>query len=325
VKRNILVTGSHRSGSTWVGQMLAEAPGAGYIHEPFNIEVVRGRLAKPFPNWFQYIDDGNAGQFTSYLSDIIDFKYPLIRAMGASRSSRDAARVISDGTRAAVHRVRGDRAIVKDPIAIFSAEWMAKEFDMDILVMIRHPAAFCSSLKMKNWRFDFNNFLRQPKIMDRVLWKFEKEIREHSAVQRDITSEGILLWNCIHQLIAIYRHDHPSWLFVTHEDMSFNPVSRFRAIYASLGLEFTPRVEWKILDSSGAHNPTEQTPRREYVRDSKKNIRNWEKRLTDSEIAQIRDCTSELFHQFYTASDWSQAESHPKLRGEVTRSRPSVE
>ena len=32
----VLVTGSPRSGSTWVGNVLALAPGAGYIHEPFN-------------------------------------------------------------------------------------------------------------------------------------------------------------------------------------------------------------------------------------------------------------------------------------------------
>ena len=30
----ILVTGSHRSGSTWVGKMLATSPSVNYIHEP---------------------------------------------------------------------------------------------------------------------------------------------------------------------------------------------------------------------------------------------------------------------------------------------------
>ena len=30
----ILVTGSHRSGSTWVGKMLSVAPHVAYIHEP---------------------------------------------------------------------------------------------------------------------------------------------------------------------------------------------------------------------------------------------------------------------------------------------------
>ena len=34
--RPILVTGAHRSGTTWVGKMLALAPGVAYVHEPFN-------------------------------------------------------------------------------------------------------------------------------------------------------------------------------------------------------------------------------------------------------------------------------------------------
>ena len=34
--RPILVTGAHRSGTTWVGKMLALAPGVGYVHEPFS-------------------------------------------------------------------------------------------------------------------------------------------------------------------------------------------------------------------------------------------------------------------------------------------------
>ena len=31
----VLVTGSHRSGTTWVGKILAEAPETCYLHEPF--------------------------------------------------------------------------------------------------------------------------------------------------------------------------------------------------------------------------------------------------------------------------------------------------
>jgi LPS sulfotransferase NodH len=33
-QRPILVTGAHRSGTTWVGKMLALAAGTGYAHEP---------------------------------------------------------------------------------------------------------------------------------------------------------------------------------------------------------------------------------------------------------------------------------------------------
>ena len=38
----ILVTGAHRSGTTWVGKMLALAPGVAYVHEPFNPRTPAG-------------------------------------------------------------------------------------------------------------------------------------------------------------------------------------------------------------------------------------------------------------------------------------------
>ena len=44
----ILVTGSHRSGTTWAGQMLATAPGIGYIHEPFNCDIRMSVNPRPF-------------------------------------------------------------------------------------------------------------------------------------------------------------------------------------------------------------------------------------------------------------------------------------
>ena len=37
--RPILVTGTQRSGSTWVGQMIASHPRVVYVWEPFNKKV----------------------------------------------------------------------------------------------------------------------------------------------------------------------------------------------------------------------------------------------------------------------------------------------
>jgi hypothetical protein len=52
VKKPILVTGSHRSGTTWAGQMVAAAPHTAYIHKPLNPVVKFGAIAEPFKNTF---------------------------------------------------------------------------------------------------------------------------------------------------------------------------------------------------------------------------------------------------------------------------------
>lgn len=72
---------------------------------------------------------------------------------------------------------------------------------MNVLVQVRHPAAFCSSLKVKDWEFDFNNFLRQPLLIENYLYPFRDEIQEFAERKRNIIEQGILLWNCIHHTI----------------------------------------------------------------------------------------------------------------------------
>ncbi len=71
------------------------------------------------------------------------------------------------GSRAAGRR--GATPLVKDPIALFSAEWLAATFDMRVLVMIRHPAAFAASIRRRGWRHRFADFLEQPLLMRDLL------------------------------------------------------------------------------------------------------------------------------------------------------------
>jgi len=300
----ILVTGSHRSGSTWAGRMLSAAPHVGYIHEPFNVDIKISVNPKPFKHQFQYIYEKNSEDYKAVLDGILHFRYPLAVNLGKIRTFMDGADLIRDQTLFLFYRLNNARPLIKDPLAFFSVEWLSRNFNMDVLVMIRHPAAFCSSLKIKNWRFDFNQLLKQPLLMDRYLEKFAEEIHEHAEHKTNLLDQAILLWNCIHHTVNIYRKNHPEWLFVRHEDVSLDPVNQFKMIYDDFGLEFTRRVEKKIKASCGAHNPVEQEDGREFFRDSKRNIYNWKERLTSDEIRRIKRKTSNIATLFYSQDEW---------------------
>jgi hypothetical protein len=303
-RRPILVTGSHRSGSTWAGKSLALAPDTGYIHEPFNISTKFGVNPSPFNHWFQYICEENSDSCIEVIRNVIQYGYPLASNLAGARTARMVARIVRDQGLSWLHKVRNDTPIVKDPIAVFSADWLSRTYDMNVLVMVRHPAAFCSSLKIKNWRFDFNHFLNQPLLMDRYLAGFDKEIREFVRNEKDIIDQAILLWNCIHHTIRIYQQNHPHWLFVRHEELSNNPVEQFHSIYKKFDLEFTSRAKSIILRNSGANNPTEQQAGNEFVRNSKVNISNWKKRLRKDEIERVMEKTHEISNNFYDAREW---------------------
>lgn len=302
----ILVTGSHRSGTTWVGQMISAAPHVAYIHEPFNPKVNVGMRPNPFKNWFEYICDENSEDYAQVIDEIISFKHPLSinRNFIETKKIKNAIRVIRNQGLYLMHKIHRDRPLIKDPIAFFSAEWLYKKYNMDVLVLLRHPAAFCSSLKIMNWEFDFNNFLKQPLLMERYLYPFEKEIREFAKNKKNVIEKGILQWNCFYSAIRIYREKYPDWLFIKHEDLSNDPINQFESIYKKFDVEFTQEAKRIIHESSGAHNPVEQQKGYEYTRDSKKNIKSWKTRLTQKEISQIREETSEVAGSFYTDAEW---------------------
>ncbi len=303
-RKTILVTGSHRSGSTWAGNILAIAPNTRYIHEPFNIDIKDGVIENPFKYWFQYVCEENSDDYEAVLRRIIHYRYQLDNNIARVRTVQDVAKIAINQGLSLLHKIRNNTPIVKDPIAVFSADWLSKIYDMNVLVMIRHPAAFCSSLKIKNWKFDFNHFLSQPLLMDRYLGIFEKEIRYFTKNEKDIIDQAILIWNCIHHTINIYQQGHPEWLFVRHEDLSTEPVDQFQSIYETFNLKFTSKAKLIILKSSGGHNPTEQQPSNEFIRNSKTNIFNWKNRLSQNEIERIREKTHKISSTFYAEHEW---------------------
>ena len=284
--------------------MIAAASNVGYIKEPFNIRYNISTNPKPFNCWFKYISDDNGNEHIDVFHSILNFNYPLSENTIKVRTPSDLGVIVRDQSLFLLNKLSKNRPLIKDPIAFFSAEWLSKTFGMDTVVMIRHPAAFYSSLKIKQWGFDFKHFRNQPALMEKYLYRFETQIHDQAGKQKEIIDQAILFWNCIHHTIQIYQKNNPNWLFIRHEDLSFDPLSGFKSIYHKLGLEFTPKSERKILKSSGAHNPVEQDERNEYVRNSKENIYNWKHRLSSSEIEHIREQTSEIADEFYTETEW---------------------
>jgi len=75
--RPILVTGSHRSGTSWVGQTLAQAPGVFYVHEPFNLDRPPSRgicNIKP-EHWFTHITTESEASYYRALENTIHLRY----------------------------------------------------------------------------------------------------------------------------------------------------------------------------------------------------------------------------------------------------------
>lgn len=267
--------------------MLAAAPGVGYIHEPFNPGIAPGFLGAPLPAYYLHIHHGNEAEYASRIEDLIAFRYPLFQNISNVGSFAQLKMVLGDQRRMMLYNVRGSRPLIKDPIAFFSAEWMAARFGIDVLVMIRHPAAFCASLIARDWHFDFSNFTRQPALIARYLSSYADRIADYAANPRDIVGQGILLWNCIHTTIGEYQKSHPRWQFIRHENLSRYPQQGFSDLYEKFGLLMTDGARDVIRTASVGHKPTD-----------------WRRVLSPQQIVQIRTGTSAVAGMFYADDDW---------------------
>lgn len=294
----ILVTGPHYSGSTWVGKMLSISPEIGYIHEPFNpnISAYRG----VFEQWYTYICTQNERFFKESITECLEFKHHFFKELSQVNSIKDAARVFRDKLNFIIYRSLNKRPLVKDPISLFSAEWLYKTYDMEVVILIRHPAAFVGSIKKKQATFPFKDLLHQPLLINKYLKKFEEEIERIIVSDHDIIDEGILLWNIFHHVILTYQKDYQNrWLFLTHEKLSKKPIEEFGLVFKFLSMNYSRTVKEKIAEYSSSQDSSNKLKRK-----SESNIWSWKDRLNEEEISRVREHTNEISREFYTSEDW---------------------
>jgi len=306
----ILITGSHRSGTTWVGKMLSLTDEVQYIYECFHPNGIL-RSKGIFDIWYKYLTN-EEGHYINNLDRIFKYHYSFSEAYNPFDRNRKFnlrnTPVRLEFYRACKRIHNSDPSptpLLKDPIALFSVSWLVKHFHIRPLILIRHPAAFVSSLLRLNWRFNFENFLNQKKLMNQYLSSFEDEMKK--TYKNDAVKEGALLWNCLHHVINEYKKSYQNWLFKRHEDLSINPIDEFKTIYNFFGLVFTSEIEKEIKNHTSVINNSDVKIKgqiHQLQRDSIANIKNWKKRLSDQQITVIRDMTEEISSHFYSDDDW---------------------
>jgi hypothetical protein len=302
----ILVTGSHRSGTSWVGAMVAasQSPRVALLWEPFSTLHRPGVCAARFPYWFPYVCPENAGHYRGAVADMLRYRYRPGAELRSLRGPKDAARMARDWLQFERHRRSHAVPLLKDPLAVLSAEWLSDAFGMEPVVMIRHPAAFAHSLKRLGMSHPFDHFLRQPLLMRDLLEPFEPEIRRFSATPPPILDQAILLWRIIYSVAAAYRLRRPGWVFLRHEDVARDPQRVFLDLYARLGLDYDDRVRATVAAYSAPSNPRDVPSPSPIRRDSESTVVTWKSRLTPEEIGRVRRGTEDVWPSFYRESEW---------------------
>lgn len=302
----ILVTGSHCSGTTWVGRMIAVSPDVTYIHEPFNINHDRGICNAQFEHWFTFVCEQNEAKYYKKFEDTMALRYDL-RGLAHVTGLKHISRAARNYTQFMKGRLRNNRPLLKDPIAIFSADWLTTAFDMDTVVMVRHPAAFAGSVKVKNRSHPFSHFLQQPLLMNEHLEPFRDEITYFTKEERPLIDQSALLWKLIHFMILKYQKTRPDWIYLRHEDLSMEPIEGFSTLYGQICLDYSAEVSEVIETYSSGQASKKSSSEYRYKkinRESGSNVKKWKERLTDEEIRKLKSQVQEISKEFYSEDDW---------------------
>lgn len=304
----ILVTGAHRSGTTFLGKMLTLDNKIGYIDEPFNIT----HGIKGIEHWFQYIKEGSSREeyYRSLIQNLLKGKAKYRRTNYKNNGiiKNTIKKVIPskahlnykvDFFNPLIHNY-----LVKDPIAALSSEYLHRVFGFRVIVLVRHPAAFITSLSRQMWRFNFNELTSQSELIsDYINPRLQQLI---SQDKMDPIAEGSYLWLILYQILHTYSERNPEFIVLKHEDISLNPVKEIKNLYNILKLKYTSDIEKKIIyhTSSNLSSRGGEPSVHQLVRNSKKNIKQWKNQLSNAEIFKIRELTESVAGYYYESKDW---------------------
>lgn len=311
IKKPILVTGAIRSGTTWVGKMLTLSGQLHYLHEPFNPDHPIGKCITKikFPHYMVYVTEEIDEYYWKYykpMKKLLAGQLGWMQGFGACNSIKDIVHVYRRRKEFLRYSGEGKPALIKDPIAIFSAGWLARAFNINVIVMIRHPAGVVASMKRLNWSFDPLNWaLSQPLLLRDYLSPFKDEMIDIVESNADIIDRAALLWKIVYFVVTKYQKQYPDWLFLRHEDAAIKPLRTFEKLYWKFGLNFSDDVKVKIHEFTNEGNPSHNVGQnRSIVLNSKKVIEYWKNALSADEILRIRKRVEEVSQRFYRDEDW---------------------
>jgi hypothetical protein len=311
-KPSILVTGAPRSGTTFLGAMLALAPGIIEIEEPFNFETGIVGMDQPFlymPTRTKL--DPEDEHYVELINTLLEggawYKQSPLRPE-ATTPIRKLARSLLVSRQNLGYKVQTknpfvDRYVIKDPNACFMAEYMDEHFRTETVVIMRHPMATIASYKRLGWRYDLAGLQSQSALMNDFL---EPIIGSMNANKITSIEEWSYLWLSIYTVLTQCADRDPRMILITHEQLSKQPHKTLLGLYERLGLDYTSYIHEEVERHTSGENPAD--PRDNAVHDLYRNSAEvndrWKQILTPAEAAAIRRITESIAYLYFDESSW---------------------
>lgn len=254
----VYVTGAPRSGTTFIGSILSTPLRVDYIHEPFNPDCGMPSVDQPF----LYLRDEDS-RLPKYMPDITAlFEYRASLRTGYyprdSRLKKFAKSIVgSRGSfyyRLARLNPFHNAAVIKDPIGCLLTSFLYRHFGVRPLIVLRHPVTFVASVLRLGWTPTLEPLLRQRELIEDYL---QADLHELRSAGTDVVELAATQWKALHTVLLNQADQHSDWNVIRLEDVSENPVQRFRELYQYFDLPWSGHVERRVRRWTAPDNQAE--------------------------------------------------------------------
>ena len=168
--------------------------------------------------------------------------------------------------------------VAKSIHAQLSLEWIAGEFDIAPLVLLRHPANVLASWMEVQLKDGRNSTLEsRPEVRTRYADRWGVPPPGDDPIEKMSWRIGLLV-AALEEAVS----RHPEWQVRTHEQLCTDSVATFRTLFADLGLEWSEATERFLVENDTPGQGFDTKRVASELSDS------WQRRLDDDQVATLR-------------------------------------
>ena len=269
-----LLASSGRSGSTWLGDMLAATPGTQQIFEPLD-----PRNSKAYRKLMDWPPDLTPSAFKRhYLRPETDA--PEWGAFWEDVLSGRVRTYLTDYTRT---HFLPKRFLIKTIRANMMLGFVATRFRPRVVFLMRHPAAVINSMFYRvktSWPADVQDLLAQEALVEDVLRPWVGEIERVSN-----GFEALAVWWAVENRVALDQLRRREHYLIFYEWLALHPREEIGGVLRWLGMNENDAPESMLYRYS---RMTSVRQRQSQEKDVMKRLSAWRQELTPEEQKIVR-------------------------------------
>lgn len=289
IEDTIVITGSPRSGTTWLLELLRALPSRKAMNEPL-LHDKKARTDHGF-TWRTFISpEAPAPKQRDYLKNILRGRLGVCPAWHFQATSR---------TGKLIEHVTNHRLVVKLCRINRMLHWFAQQFEVrGPVLIVRHPCAVVASmLKHGAWDREKLHWNEAQKIAvpesglpTSLQSTFGSILEQVETLPEALAAK----WSLDHYVPLIHhaREEHP-WILVPYERLVTQGQNELRRITDALNVEQTNEMRVRLEKPSSSV--------KDFSRDAEQQLSKWRRRLSSRQIDSILSITDQVgISKFYT-------------------------